>query len=79
MNPDDVDQVINEVLGITEEEEQGEDEPMNPCPEGFVLDPETNECVPIVEEDEGAGSLALRTQSVNLLDASLKSVRLERV
>ena len=53
LNPEEVDQVINEVLGITEEEEQGEDGPMNPCPEGFVLDPETNECVPIADVGEG--------------------------
>ena len=82
LNPEEVDQVINEVLGITEEEEQGEDGPMNPCPEGFVLDPETNECVPIADVGEGEEvgiSLALAIQSVILLDASLKSVRLERV
>ena len=52
LSPDDVDQVIEEVLGLTEEEDEG-DEPINPCPEGYVLDPETNECVPIADVGEG--------------------------
>ena len=52
LSPDDVEQVINDVLGITEEEDEG-DEPINPCPEGYILDPETNECVPIADVGEG--------------------------
>jgi len=55
---------VEDIFGLNEEEEEtGSDDPIDPCPEGFMLDPVLGECVPI--DDVVAGSPSLSLQEIN--------------
>ena len=53
------DGVITKRVGEEEEEETGDETFVDPCPEGFVLDPVLGECVPIDEVDTETGTPSL--------------------
>lgn len=52
------DGVVEERVGAGEEE-TGSDDSIDPCPEGFILDPVLGECVPIDEVDATTGTPSL--------------------
>jgi GH24 family phage-related lysozyme (muramidase) len=53
------DGVVTKRVGEEEEEETGSDDSIDPCPEGFILDPVLGEGVPIDEVDATAGTPSL--------------------
>ena len=53
------DGVVEQRVG-GDEEQTGGDDPIDPCPEGFMLDPVLGECVPIDDVTSGSPSLSLQ-------------------